>query len=629
MLNRVLNGRYRIVRKVGSGGMADVYEAFDLVEEGRIVAVKVLKPEYSSDPQYLRRLTREAQAMVSLKNDHVVSLFDMGNDGDIHYLVLEYVDGRTLREYMDEVGRLEPQEAVAIVCDVLDGLAHAHKRGLIHRDVKPQNIMMTEEGVIKLTDFGIAKFAGSTTKTYEGGEAMGSVYYISPEQAKGELVDAQTDIYSVGIMLYEMLTGEPPFSGENAVQVALKHINDSIRPLHNVDDKISLALSDVVARATVKDRSIRYSSAEVMRNDLRRALKNPLSRFAKITREEQKVISSGESEQASETRSQGYFREHLPHFAIIGAVVGVIAVFLVMFIISMSKVENHASKVPNLLGYTVEAAGEYAKNREFTVRVSGSEPSDEYAEGEICGQDPAAQTKAEKGTVINVTVSTGNPVRTVPDLLGYTVEEAERALKAADLMLDSHIEYFMDNTSPVGTVIRQSTKPGETLMVGEVVSITVCGDPSVETAAIPNVSGLTVNAAIEKLKRAGFENYCIIVRTPEELGREYADSTVVSQSPTGGIDVIVDTIRAELYVYRADHGGYKAQFGENVTLPNEKNSVEICILTSLGEVVLYRDEFPAGSHTLPFTGYYWEKGSFTCIIYVNGEVFTTFTKDFA
>ena len=628
MLNRVLNDRYRIVRKVGSGGMADVYEAFDLVEEGRIVAIKVLKPEYSSDPQYLRRLSREAQAMVSLKNDHVVSLFDMGTDGDIHYLVLEYVDGRTLREYMDEVGKLEPQEAVAIVCDVLDGLAHAHKRGLIHRDVKPQNIMMTEEGVIKLTDFGIAKFAGSTTKTYEGGEAMGSVFYISPEQAKGELVDAQADLYSVGVMLYEMLAGEPPFSGENAVQVALKHINDDIKPLHEVDDKISIALSDVVARATVKDRSIRYSSAEAMRNDLRRALKNPLSRFAKIRRDELKTLSEGE-EQNGEGSEKGFIREHFPHFAIIGAVVGVIAVFLVMFLISMSKVSDHGSKVPNLLGYTVEAARDYAENREFIIEVVGSEPSDEYPEGEICAQDPAAQAKAEKGAVISVTVSTGNPERIVPTLTGMTVEEAERALKAVDLMLDSHIEYFMDNAYPIGTVIRQSTKAGETLMVGELVSITVCGDPSVETTAMPNVSGLNVSAAIQRLKAAGFDNYCITVKTAEELGKEYADNTVVSQSPTGGIDVIGNTIRAELCIFRSDRGSYKAQFGENVTLPNEMNTVEVCMLTSMGEVVLFRGEFPEGTRTLPFTGYYWEEGSFTCIIYVNGEVSSTIIKDFA
>ena len=227
MRGRMLNGRYKIVRKVGSGGMADVYEGFD-TKENRTVAIKVLKEEYSNDPQYLRRLSREARAMVTLKNEHIVTLYDMGNDGDIHYLILEYVNGITLRELMDENGAMKPREATEIICDVLDGLSHAHKMGLIHRDVKPQNIMVTEDGCIKLTDFGIAKFTDNSTKTYEGTEAMGSVYYISPEQAKGESVDAQADLYSAGVMLYEMLTGKPPFSGDNAVQVALKHINEDI-----------------------------------------------------------------------------------------------------------------------------------------------------------------------------------------------------------------------------------------------------------------------------------------------------------------------------------------------------------------------------------------------------------------
>lgn len=627
VLNRILNERYRIVRKVGSGGMADVYEAFDLVEEGRIVAIKVLKDEYSRDPQYLRRLSREAQAMVSLKNDHVVSLYNMGNEGDVHYLVLEFVNGRTLREYMDDVGRLEPKEAVAIACDVLDGLAHAHKMGLIHRDVKPQNIMMTEEGVIKLTDFGIAKFAGSTTKTYEGGEAMGSVYYISPEQAKGELVGAQTDLYSVGVMLYEMLTGEPPYTGENAVQIALKHINDDIKPLHDVDDRISVALSDVIARATAKDRSVRYASAEIMRNDLKRALRNPLSRFAKFQKEELRRMEQA-SPNADDENRRGYLREHLPHFAIIGAVVGIIAVFIVMFLISMSKIDDHGSKVPNLLGYTVQSAREFAENREFTVEVSGSEPSDEYAEGEICDQDPPAQSKADKGAVIRVTVSTGNELRTVPDLLGRTVEEAERALRAAELTLDSRIEYYMDNDHPVGTVIQQSTKPGETLMVGESVSITVCGDPAQASVSMPNVVGLDIAEAVDRLGKAGLENYCIVVDTNEELSRRFANNAVVSQSPTGGIDVIGDTIKAVLTIYREDAGVYTADFANNLTLSNEKNDVSVVMLTPTGEIVLHRGEYPAGSTTLAFTGHYWQKGSYTCIIYVNGAVDTTFIRNF-
>ena len=215
MKGKLLNNRYLIEEKVGSGGMADVYKGMD-TETGETVAIKVLKQEYSSDPQYLRRLGREAEAMVSLKNEHIVSFYDIGSEDDIHYLVIEYVDGRTLREVMDEKGAMDPDEAAAIVCDVLEGLSH----------VKPQNIMITSEGVIKLADFGIAKIAGKATKTYDGKEAMGSVYYISPEQAMGDTVDAQADIYSVGIMLYEMLSGAPPFTGDTGGFEAHKRADD-------------------------------------------------------------------------------------------------------------------------------------------------------------------------------------------------------------------------------------------------------------------------------------------------------------------------------------------------------------------------------------------------------------------
>ncbi len=623
MINTMLNDRYRIVRKVGSGGMAEVYEALDTKEDDKIVAIKVLKQEYSNDPQYLRRLTREAQAMVALKNEHVVSLYDMGTDGDMHYLVLEYVNGRTLREYMDEVGKLEPKEAVAIVCDVLTGLSHAHKMGFIHRDVKPQNIMMTEEGVIKLADFGIAKFAGSTTKTYDGSEAVGSVYYISPEQAKGERVDAQADIYSVGVMLYEMLAGDPPFSGENAVQVALKHINDDITPLHELDDRIGVALSDVVARATARDREVRYSTADEMRADLIHALKNPMSRFAKIKKNEIKA-----EEGPDENGGKGGIKEQLPHIAIIGAVVGVIAVFIVMFLVSMSKIGARESRVPNLLGSTLDEARKLAQNREYSVVVKSKEPSDEYSEGEICEQEPEAQTKAEKGTVILVTISSGNMLRTVPDLIGKTVDEAERALIAAELVLDKNIEYYMDNQYPVGTVMSQTVKPGESLMAGEAVSITVCGDASADIIKMPNLIGRSIESAVSALAESGITSYRIIVDSLEMIETEYANNTVISQNPSGGMDVIHDYITAEIHIFRDDPGRYTAQFSENINPSNEINDAIVVMLTPMGEVELYRGEFPAGTGTIAFTGHYWEKGSYTCIIYVNGEVYTTFTRSF-
>lgn len=624
MIGRLLNERYRIIRKVGSGGMADVYEGVDILENSRTVAIKILKQEFSDDPQYLRRLSREAQAMVAIKNDHVVALYDMGSDGDVHYLVMEYVNGATLREYMDRVGKVEPRKAVDIVCGVLDGLAQAHRSGLIHRDVKPQNIMMPSGGGIKLTDFGIAKFAASTTKTYEGGEAMGSVYYISPEQAKGDPVDAQTDIYSVGIMLYEMLSGEPPFTGENAVQVALKHINEQMKPLRESDPRISPALSDVVARATAKDRNVRYASAEEMRSDLKRALRYPHSRFAKIRPNER----SAQNEQGDTVNKRRFFtREQLPHIAIIGAVIGVIAVFAVMFLISMSNIGSRDNKVPNLLGYTYEAAATYARNRDFEIEIRGQEPSDEYRDGEICDQEPEAGSKEEPGTVIYVMISTGNLMREVPSLYGKTVEEAKKALEAVELGLDSHIDYVA-SSQPVGTVVGQSVNPGETLMIGDLVRISVCGETSSETHKMPGLVGLSIEDAVDELKSMGVTNYRIFIDGYDNPDKHYSIGEVISQNPSKDMEIIYDTVTIELTEYRPDQGEYKAEFSENVEITEDGSDVIITVVAPIGEIVLYHNRFDKGSYSIPFTGYYVEHGSFNCIIYLNGSVYASMIKNF-
>lgn len=624
MIGSILNDRYRIVRKVGSGGMADVYEGIDIKENDRTVAIKILKQEFSDDPQYLRRLTREAQAMVALQNEHVVTLYDMGNDGDYHYLVLEYVNGSTLREYMDKAGKVEPRKAVEIICAVLDGLSHAHKAGLIHRDVKPQNIMLPAEGGLKLTDFGIAKFAASTTKTYEGGEAMGSVYYISPEQAKGETVDAQTDIYSVGVMLYEMLSGEPPFTGENAVQVALKHINEEMKPIREANPKVSPALSDVVARATAKERSVRYTSADDMRSDLKRALRYPHSRFAKIKPNE---LSGGQNPVEPGGKKRFFTREQLPHIAIIGAVLGVIAVFAVMFLVSMKNIGSRENKVPNLLGYTFDAASTYARNRDFEIEIRGQEPSDEYREGEICDQEPAAGSKEEPGTVIYVMISTGNQMREVPALYGKTVEEAKKALEAVELNLDSHIDY-VSSSQPVGTVVGQSVNPGETLMVGDVVRISVCGEISSETHKMPSLTGLHIEEAVERLKSMGVTNYRIFVSHYDNPDESLFDGEVTAQNPSADMDIIYDTVTIELYEYSSGSDEYKAEFSENVEITEDGSDVIVTVVAPIGETVLYHNQFDKGSYSIPFTGYFSEKGSFNCVIYVNGVVYNSFIKNF-
>lgn len=610
MIDRILNNRYRLIEKAGSGGMADVYKGVDITD-GSIVAVKVLKHEHSGDPQYLRRLEKEAQALVLLKNEHIVTLYGMGSDGDTHYLVLEYVNGMTLREYMDKTGAMKPYKAVSIICDVLDGLSHAHKAGLVHRDVKPQNIMITEDGDIKLTDFGIAKATGNATQTYDGKEAIGSVYYMSPEQAKGERIDAQTDLYSVGIMLYEMLTGKPPFSGENAVQVALKHVNDELRPLNKVTSRVSVALSDVVAKATVKDRSLRYSDADVMKQDLKRALRYPLSRFAKLPEKKETVLEDG----TVQPPKKSFLKEHFPLIAIVGSVLGVIAVFLTMFLISMSNDTGELSKVPNLLGKTLSNAEIYAQNRGFGIEIAGYEASDSYSEGEICAQEPAAQTKAKDGTVIRVTLSTGTETASVPNLFSMTVDEARKALEDNGLVLDSVIEYQL-SSEPAGTVIAQSPEPFKEISTGESVKITVSMENGSVTEKMPELIGKDIETAAELLISAGIEKYRITVVDDAE---GYKSNTVIEQNPRGGTDVILDTVSVELTMFRSSLGEYRAEFSPTIVLTAENNEVVITLVSELGEIVMFQDSFKSGSYFVPFTGYYWKSGEYNCNIYINGE----------
>ncbi|MBR6428426.1 MAG: Stk1 family PASTA domain-containing Ser/Thr kinase [Clostridia bacterium] len=623
MTGRVLNDRYEIIEKVGSGGMADVYRGFDR-EEQRTVAIKIMKQEYSNDPLYLRRLRLEAQAMVNLKNEHTVALYDMGSEGDVHYLVLEYISGRTLRDRMDEAGRLSPREAVSIACDVLDGLSHAHRMGLIHRDVKPQNIMITDSGVIKLADFGIAKFTGSATKTYSGNEALGSVYYISPEQAKGETVDAQTDIYSVGVMLYEMLSGSVPFNGDNAVQIALKHINEQMKPLKQANESVSVALSDVVGRAAAKDRSIRYASADDLRRDLKKALRYPLSRFARIKGAE---VEKSIAPPAEEGKKSFFTRERIAHTAILAGVLGIITVFAVMFIISLHGHDSGYAKVPSFLGYTEQAAAEYAANRGFTLEVAARESSDEYPAGEVCRQDPEAQTKAKPGTVIRVTLSTGNETVTVPDLLGKTVAEARRLLEASGLSLDPHIDYVVDTATP-GTVLSQSLNPGETVYAGDSVAITVSSETQA-TGRMPDLVGRDIAEAAELLAAANITNYRFVPMDQGKGGIDAEDMEVVLQSPEAGTDIPTGLVTAQVYINAEHIGDYKAEFSENVTLSSDSSEIIVTVVSAYGEVELYDQQIDsAGTHSIPFTGRFWERGSFTCILYVNGEVEKTFVRSF-
>ena len=282
MIGKLISGRYLIESLIGSGGMANVYKAYDNML-GRTVALKVLKAEHRGDMEFVRRFEREARAVLTLSHENIVRSYAVGEDGDISYIVLEYVEGSTLKELIKSDGPISPKVAVSITAQVLDALAHAHESGIIHRDVKPQNVIITPRGKAKLTDFGIARDVAATTRTYAGSNVvMGSVHYISPEQARGDDVTAASDIYSCAIMLFEMLTGKVPFGGDNSVAIALKHLQEDITPPVEINPKIPRALSDVIVKAASKEISLRYQSAKQMKSDLLRSLRQPHVKFARI-----------------------------------------------------------------------------------------------------------------------------------------------------------------------------------------------------------------------------------------------------------------------------------------------------------------------------------------------------------
>lgn len=280
MIGTVIDHKYQIVDEIGSGGMALVYRAMNLSNR-RTVAIKMLKPEYKNDAEFLRRFSREAGTVLNLSHENIVRAYDVGMYQGLPYIVMEYVEGHTLKELIDQNGPLPVRTAIGITCQILDALTVAHQHGIIHRDVKPQNVIVTDRGKAKLTDFGIAREANASTSTYDGKKVLGSVHYISPEQAKNTLATEESDLYSVGVTLYEMLTGTVPFTSDSAVTIALMHIQDAPIPPKDLNPSIPPALNDIVMRALEKDAADRYAGARAMRADLVRSIGNPNGTFAR------------------------------------------------------------------------------------------------------------------------------------------------------------------------------------------------------------------------------------------------------------------------------------------------------------------------------------------------------------
>ena len=569
----IIGHRYRIIDLIGTGGMAHVYRAVNLSSR-KIVAIKVLKDEYRNDAEFLRRFEREARAVLHLSHENIVRAFDVGETDGLPYIVLEFVDGRTLKEIIDENGPMPSRIAVALVVQVLDALDAAHAAGIIHRDVKPQNVIVMQSGKVKLMDFGIAREVDANTVTFAGSTVLGSVHYLSPEQAKGLPVTEGSDLYSAGIMLYEMLTGRVPFDGDNSVSIALKHISDNPVPPIELSNKVSPALNDVILRALNKDVNRRYGAANEMSAHLRRALKEPTGEFARY-------IPSPKAQ----TQKKSPAQKKQAHGALkIGLTVGVLIVALVGVFIVLRDVYQTESDdfevVPTLVDRSVEESKLRASNFGFTFEIQDYENSDTVASGDVILQTPEGGTKAKHGSTIYGIVSLGPAAPKVPNLIGLSPDEARHTLEETGLVLGG-VSYRISEVA-IGYVCEQSLPPDTETTNGQVIDIVISAS-SETTFDMPHSMDLPLNLILDQLKLASFNN--IFVRYAESNIVE--DGVVYLQDPLPGTQVLPE-LPVTLTVCGKQEYPYTSDIAFNLTIESSGTKIMAAIQETYNGLAYYR-----------------------------------------
>jgi len=522
----VFGRRYRVTEKIGSGGMAEVYKAVDEVL-GRTVAVKVLHPRYASDPGFVARFRQEAQAAANLSHPSIVNIYDWGRDDDTYYIVMEYVRGTDLKAIIEQQGAIDPMKAAEYASQVCAALAVAHGYDIIHRDIKPHNIVLAADGTVKVMDFGIAR-AGNSTMT-QTGSVLGTAHYVSPEQAQGRALGPASDLYSLGVVLYELTTGRLPFDADTPVAVALKQVNEEPVPPRTINPNIPPALEAVILRAMQKDPSARYASAEEMRADLKRVLAGGSvaapAAVAAGGMDETSVMPAVGAAAGSRVRPIPKRRNPWPW--IIGAVLLLAAGLGLAWALGAFE-STEMVTVPGVVGLTLEEASELIESAELTVGPITERTDEEVAAGLVIEQSPAEGAEAPAGSEVSLVISLGPDVREVPDLVGSTESEAIRLINAADLRPDIQREFNSD--VPDGQVFRQSPEPGEKVPPETVVTIIV--SRGTQLVRVPDVVGQTRANATNTLQGAGFR-----VNVVEEFHDSVAAGNVISQSPEGGVSL--------------------------------------------------------------------------------------------
>ena len=535
---QVLSGRYRVLRKIGGGGMADVYLCEDLTL-GRRVALKVLLQRFLSDPNFVERFRREAKAAAGLNQANLVSIYDWGEADGTYFIVMEYVEGETLKELVRRQGRLSGNEAVRISLQLLAALEFAHRTGIVHRDVKPQNVMIDRDGNVKVTDFGIAR-AGDSGMT-EVGSILGTAQYLAPEQARGQPVDERSDLYSVGIVLYEMLTGTVPFKGDSAVTVALKHVNEMAAEPAQLVPGLPYALNQIVLKAIAKDPAQRYQTAEQFARDLRSAqVGGPVAAAAfDPGAEATRLMSAGAGVTAGATSvmtrgpltettgDRGRRRRRWPWVLVIVLLLLVIAAAAYGLVRAMG---TGSVAVPTVVGKSKAAALTKLEEAGFKAGAVQEEYSDKYEQGFVSRQEPPGGTKLRKGDTVDIWVSKGSEMVTLDDFKGRTPAEVRGWLEQNGL---SGLEKSGKSAAvPSGKVFKQDPPAGAQVKRGGTITYWVSsGKPQ---ATVPDLTNLTQAAAQAALADAGL----LLGAVTPESSTTVASGQVIRQDPTAGVAVV-------------------------------------------------------------------------------------------
>jgi len=546
MSTRLLAGRYELIERIGEGGMAVVYKAKDRLLN-RFVAIKILKPEFTKDVKVIESFRRESQAAASLSHPNIVNVYDVGKEGNIHYFVMELIEGSVLSDIIREEGALEPRRAVAIAKQVASALAVAHKNQIIHRDVKPHNILITKEGVAKITDFGIAKAMSSSTMTAnQTGTIMGSVHYFSPEQARGGYVDEKSDIYSLGIVMYEMLTGKVPFDAENPVAVAVMHMNEEITPPSTVNPAISPDVEKIVMKATSKYQVNRYKTADEMITALSLVNYHPVP-AAPV--EEEPVKKKGEKlhkvDKGEEEMHKGKKKKKKKvtiNKTKLGAIVLAVVLAIPASALAYNIIQGVGGNskeivVPEVLGKTEEEARQVLKDMNLEVELGIPLYDEDYKAGEVVSQDPVAGNKVKEGhkVIINLNKDKKESGSAVPGVTGKTVDDAKYSLQAYGFEIgDISTEA---NELPEGIIIRQSPKAGDEAKPGTKVNLVVSKGAEDAEIVMIKLLGMDASEAANELAAMGLK----LGEPTYATSSTYAQNQVMAQSVEPGDKVMKGT----------------------------------------------------------------------------------------